>query len=195
MWPKCCPSFKGATWDQEDFAQLLSFLPPWAARYAFWGMNYSTHFSPFYFAAVRPALGEHCSQSNSLSHTQADISETSVKTQGGNWIFMKGRDPFQPNEHSLSLPHKHTHTLTTVWSHNHTHTRSTRTCSIPAGTYSSHATLHSFISKAHAHYIQQQNTRTQTHTPTPIKLIKLDSSRDIINIWTISLSCCCLWIH
>lgn len=153
------------------------------ATLLFWGLVFFFH---LFFCSSQASFGGALLPGQLVfphaSWHQRDISGNT----GGNWIFMKGRDPFQPNEHSSSLVvfspsslQTHTHKLIntrvythTVRSHNHTLTRSARTCSIPAGTYSSHASLHSFISKARAHYIQQQNTHTHTdthtHTPTHI---------------------------
>lgn len=162
MWPKCCPSFKSATWDQDHFTHpyfVSGFRP---ALLAFKGWP-TERIPPIFFSSktsfVRVLL------LGQLLFPHASRHEWGISgTWGGpEYSWRAGMHLSWVNASSLSVSLSPCWGAHTVQSQNHAHTRSARTCSIPASTYSSHASLLSFRSKAHAHYIQQ-NTHTHIHS-------------------------------
>lgn len=101
MWPKCCPSFKSATWDQDHFTHpyfVSGFRP---ALLAFKGWP-TERIPPIFFSSktsfVRVLL------LGQLLFPHASRHEWGISgTWGGAWIFMKGRDAFKLGERFLSL--------------------------------------------------------------------------------------------
>lgn len=185
MWPKCCPSFEGATWDQDDFTQLLLCLPPEQWQLCVLGEMNSSFFG--FCCSSQASFGGALLPGQLVfphaSWHQRDISGNT----GGNWIFMKGRDPFQPSEHSSSpvvfspLFPTNTHAQTDKHTHTqsghtiiHTHTQEVQglvpyqqahTHLMPHCTHSyQKRVLITYNSRTHTH----THTDTHAHTPTHI---------------------------
>ena len=133
MWPKCCPSSSSATWDQDHFTHLHFVSGCRPARFTFKGwptvLPTPCFFFIFYFFYFILQQEDQLWESTvtgatCFSHTQADISGTSVE-RGGRLNIHEGQGPISAwCTPPPSLPLLGTHTRT----HTHTHNPVTKSC-------------------------------------------------------------------
>lgn len=160
MWPKCCPRFRSATWDQEHFTHLYVVTGSAPAHFFF---SFFLHFRgwprehiPFFCSSKNSFRGVLFYWANSFSHTQADISETSVERGGGraaeySWRAGTHFSPVNTLSLSPSLTHTHTHTRKKCKDSFHTSRHILISCLTALIHIKSACSLHTTAEHTHSH--------------------------------------------